>query len=150
MPVVEFSRSLQVSDPPELVWEKLTEPQRVANWISLVGDVTEMDPLSRYSATLTDRLGPFRLSADLEVTVTEVDEPNHIRFTADGEDRQVASRIQVKAAMTISPEGDGSLVAVVGSYEVTGRVATLGASMIRSKGDKVLEEFFDAASKDLG
>jgi carbon monoxide dehydrogenase subunit G len=39
---------------------------------------------------------------------------------------------------------------VKGQYEVTGRVATLGASMIRTKGEKMLEEFFTAASRELG
>ncbi len=150
MPVVQFARSLHVAVPPPIAWEKLTDPHLVASWVGLVDNVEEVEHLGRYSAVLTDRLGPFRLSADLSIAVTDVEEPSRITFNADGEDRQVASRIQVEAAMTITPKGAGSTIEVEGRYEVTGRVATLGASMIRTKGNKVLDEFFAAAAGDLG
>lgn len=150
MPTVDFERSLQVGSSPVAVWSKLTSPDVVAGWVTVVGDVEEIEPLSRYSANLTDRLGPFRLSADLDITVTDVEEPRRISFLADGEDRQVASRIQVRATMALDESDSTTDIHVTGQYEVTGRVATLGASMIRAKGEKILEEFFAAASRELG
>lgn len=150
MPTVGFERSIPVSSPPQDVWQAVTDANRVAGWISLVGDVTELEPLSKYTATLSDRLGPFRLSADLEVDVTGIDPPNSITFVADGEDRQVNSRIKVDATLTLRPSPRGCDVVVSGTYEVTGRVATLGASMIRSKADNILNEFFDALESDVG
>lgn len=38
---------------------------------------------------------------------------------------------------------------MIGTYEVTGRVATLGAGAIRKKGDRVLEGFFENAEREL-
>ena len=107
MPTVDFERSLPVGSSPEKVWAKLTDPHVVSGWVTIVGDVKEIEHLVRYTATLNDRLGPFRLSADLDVTVLDVEEPRRITFAADGEDRQVSSRIQVQATMTLG-EGDGS------------------------------------------
>lgn len=149
MPTVDFARALPVESPPDVVWAKLTDPGVVAGWVGVVSDVQEIEPLNRYTATLTDRLGPFRLSADLDITVSDVEEPRRITFTADGEDRQVSSRIQVEATMNIADDGGSSRIDVAGRYEVTGRVATLGASMIRAKGEKILEEFFTAAAREL-
>jgi uncharacterized protein len=149
MPSVEFSRDILVPAAPTSVWETVTDVHKVASWVSVVGAVEEIERLARYSAVLADRLGPFKLSADLDVEVTEIDEGRSIAFVADGEDRQVASRIRIAAALKVVPTATGSSVDVAGMYEVTGRVASLGASMIRSKGDKILEEFFAAIAREL-
>lgn len=149
MPTVEFARTLNIESPPDDVWTVVTDVDRVAGWVGVLGDVQTVEPLASYRATLTDRLGPFRLSADLDVEVTELNEGACIRFSADGEDRQVASRIQVDARLTLRRVGRTTDLRVEGSYEVTGRVATLGASMIRAKGEKILDEFFASAAREL-
>jgi carbon monoxide dehydrogenase subunit G len=98
-----------------------------------------------------DRLGPFKLRADLVIDVSEVVPGEHIRVRAAGEDRQVASRIGIDAVLALedAPDG-GSRVAVTGSYEVIGKVATMGAGMIRQKAAKVLDEFFGHVAGELG
>lgn len=149
MPSVDFTRSLLVPAARDTVWDAITDVHRVAGWVSVVGAVTEIERLARYTAVLTDRLGPFRLSADLDVVVTALDEGRSIAFTADGEDRQVASRIKITGALSLNGQEEGTGVDVAGSYEVTGRVASLGASMIRAKGDKILEEFFSSIEREL-
>ncbi len=150
MPTVAFNRTIRVGAPRATAWEAVTDVDRVAGWVSVVGDVTELDRLTRYTAVLTDRLGPFRLSADLDVVVTELQEGTFIRFVADGEDRQVSSRIQIDASLKLDEADPGTDVVVDGRYEVTGRVATLGASMIRTKGDTILDQFFAALAEELG
>lgn len=150
MPVATFDRTVDVSAPAETVWRTITDVARVAGWVKAVGDVTEMAFLERYQAVLADRLGPFRLAADLDVVVTDVVEGARIEFVADGEDRQVASRIKVEAGMHLEGLDAGTRMTVSGRYEVTGKVATLGASMIRSKAEKMLDEFFTNAARELG
>jgi uncharacterized protein len=70
--------------------------------------------------------------------------------TASGEDRQVASRIAATIELAVESDGTGTSLGVTGRYEVTGKVATLGAGAIRKKGERILQEFFDSASKELG
>ena len=144
MPSVEFDRSLLVQASAASVWQVITDVPLVASWVTVVDDVHEHDRLKRYDAVLADRLGPFKLSADLDIDITGVDEARAITVRADGEDRQVASRIQILAEVHLAAIEDGTEIRVAGNYEVTGRVATLGASMIRSKGEKILDEFFDS------
>lgn len=142
MPSVDFSRRVTVPASPETAWTTVTDVDRVAGWVTVVGSVREIQHLARYSAVLADRLGPFTLSADLDVVVTDLEEMCSIAFLADGEDRQVASRIKIEAELSISPVSEGCEIGVAGRYEVTGRVANLGSSMIRAKGEKILDEFF--------
>jgi len=70
--------------------------------------------------------------------------------TAGGEDHQVASRIAATIELRVESDGDGTSLEVSGRYEVTGKVATLGAGAIRKKGDKILQEFVASAAKELG
>lgn len=149
MPSVSFRRAVTVGTTPGGVWEAVTDVRRVASWVSVVDSVVEHASLERYGAVLTDQLGPFRLSADLDVEVTSITEGHSIRFLAQGEDRQVASRIRIEAGLELQAATDGTTVEVDGTYEVTGRVASLGGSMIRSKGDKILDQFFAALEAEL-
>lgn len=149
MPSVDFARSVTVSAAPSEIWDTVTDVSTVASWVTVVGSVEEHEPLSRYSAVLADRLGPFQLSADLDVVVTDMNKPTSIAFSADGEDRQVASRIKIDAQMRLRTNDTETVVEVDGRYEVTGRVAALGSSMIRAKGEKILDQFFSSLEAEL-
>lgn len=151
MPSMTFTRELSVSSDAKTCWEVLTDVPRLVDWVSIVDDAREISPLEKYTAVLMDRLGPFKLRADLDIVVGEVEVGNSIRVRASGEDRQVSSRIGIDAVLTLADlDSGGARVAVEGSYEVIGRVATLGAGMIRQKAAKILDEFFGHAAAELG
>ncbi len=149
MAAEEFDERFSVGRGRSECWAVLVDVDRVASWVTAVGAVTEHANLSHYSAVLEDRMGPFKLRADLDIKVTDLSEAESITVRADGEDRQVGSRITVDATLGLVPDGEGTTVTIAGRYEVTGRVATMGASTIRSKANKMLQEFTDAAKRDL-
>lgn len=146
-----FSRQLEVTADAATSWAVLTDVPRLVSWVSIVDDAKELAHLERYTAVLLDRIGPFKLRADLDITVSEVEAGRHIRVQASGEDRQVSSRISIDAALVLAqPAGGPTTVNVDGSYEVVGRVATLGAGMIKQKATKILDEFFGRVGDELG
>lgn len=144
-----FSRRFVVASGSEKVWRTLLDVTRVASWITIVGAVDEVSPRERYRAVLEDRMGPFRLHADLNIEVIELLEGSHIKAAAAGEDRQVGSRISVEGILRTATEDDCTTIALDGSFEVVGRVATLGAGSIRKKADRILEEFCQNATAHL-
>jgi carbon monoxide dehydrogenase subunit G len=145
----DFAKTIRLDANPDAVWAAVNDVHRVASWLSIVREVRDVEPPRRYAALLEDRLGPFAMRADLDLTV-EREQPRRMRVNAAGEDRQVASRIAATIELAVEPDGAGTSLAVTGKYEVTGRVATLGAGAIRKKGDRILQEFVDSASKELG
>jgi carbon monoxide dehydrogenase subunit G len=151
MSSMQFDRDLVVRADPQTCWSVLTDVPKLVGWVSIVDDAKEIAPLDRYTAVLMDRLGPFKLKADLDIEVSDVIVGERIRVRASGEDRQVSSRISIEALLTISElDGAGSQVKVNGSYAVVGRVATMGAGMIRQKAVKILDEFLGHAATELG
>jgi uncharacterized protein len=149
VPSADFARSLEVNRPAEDCWGVLTDVSQVAGWVSVVGEVRELEYLSQYEVVLHDEFGPFKLNADLNVEVTDVDEGRSIRFLANGADRQVSTNISVNARLTLVPAATGTSIEVEGRWTVLGTVATMGAGTIRKKADTIVEEFFTSAAAAL-
>jgi carbon monoxide dehydrogenase subunit G len=146
----EFTKTIDLRSTPQIVWATMLDVRTVASWLSIVRDVRDVDPPRRYAALLEDRLGPFAMRADLEVTVDADEAGRTIHVAAAGEDRQVSSRISATIDLLLQPNPDGTAVAVTGRYEITGKIATLGSGAIRKKGDKILDEFFANLGRALG
>jgi carbon monoxide dehydrogenase subunit G len=149
VPSAPFARTIEVSADTATCWSVLTDVQRVAGWVSFVGSVAEHERLRSYAVVLEDRMGLLRLRADVAVEVTDRRDRELLTLRAEGEDRQVGSRIRVDATLRLAPVGTGATVTVDGTYEVTGPVAALGAAMIHGKAKKLLDEFFRAAAREL-
>ncbi len=145
----EFARTIRLDARPDAVRSAILDVRRVASWLSIVRDVRDVDPPRRYAALLEDRLGPFALRADLDISV-DAPHAKVVHVAAAGEDRQVASRITATIDLALEPDGGGTNLSVTGRYEISGRVATLGAGAIRKKGDQLLEDFFANLSGGLG
>jgi carbon monoxide dehydrogenase subunit G len=146
----DVARTVRVAARPEAAWAALLDFPRVASWLPVVRDLREVEPLRRYTTVLEDRLGPFAMRADLQIDVAADASQRRLRVSGAGEDRQVASRISAALDLAVVPQGEGSDIVVSGRYEITGRIATLGAGAIRKKGEKVLEDFFANVSRELG
>jgi len=144
----EFRESLTVEAPPEAVWATVSDIKTVLSWISIVESAEDV-ATGRYKVVLADRLGPFKLRADVAVEVVERVEGEKIRARGDGEDRQIGSRLIVEVELDVAAQDGGTKLDVGGSYEVTGRPAALGAGAIRKKAATILSEFFAAAQRDV-
>lgn len=145
----KFHRQMVVRAHPDRCWEVLTDVEQLASWVTVVHDVREISRLERYSAVLQDRLGPLKLRADLAVHV-DVQEPGrHLHVRASGRDAQVSSQITVDATLLLVPVEGGTELETTGTYQVVGRVASMGGGIIRKKADQILEEFFTHARRTL-
>jgi carbon monoxide dehydrogenase subunit G len=146
----DVARTVHLAAPADAVWATLLDFPRVASWLAVVRDLREIEPRKRYATVLEDRVGPFAMRADLSIDVG-VNEPERtLHVAGSGEDRQIASRISATLDLAVVASEAGSDVIVKGRYEITGRIATLGAGAIRKKGDKVLGDFFSNLTRELG
>lgn len=146
----DVSRTVRVSAPPDRAWSVLLDFPQVASWLAVVRDLREVEPMRRYTTVLEDRVGPFAMRADLAIQVAADEAARRLTVSGAGEDRQVASRISAALELAVAPADGGSDVVVRGRYEITGRIATLGAGAIRKKGEKVLDDFFANLTRELG
>lgn len=144
----DFEQTVQVNGTPDEVWSLITDVPRLVGWISVLHDATTIEELAHYRAVLQDKVGMFKLKADLDIRVTDQSAGERIVVHAEGEDRQVGSRIVIDATVTMRPGESATDVTVAGKYGISGSAATLGSSTIRRKGDKIVKEFFTNLSRD--
>ena len=149
-------REFVVEATRDEVWPRLLDVEAVASWLPIMHSVTEVSSGrsgidgSSFQAAFEDKVGPFSLRADLHIEVAGVRDGEEVSIRARGEDRQIRSRIMIDAACELSEDGpDRTRVRLSGSYEITGRVATLGAGIIRSKANKLIDTFCTNATTGL-
>lgn len=137
-----LKHDVTVPTNPAQCWEAITNIEQVASWVDVLKDVREIEQLRHYEVLLADRLGPLGLRADLTIKVDDVQEGKSLHVHAEGEDRQVASKIKIDGNLLLEPVDAGTHITVEGTYEISGRVATLGAGMINAKANKLVQAFF--------
>ena len=159
-------REFVVEAARDEVWPRLLDVQSVASWLPIIHSVTEVSSGrsgidgsgidgsgidgSSFQAAFEDKVGPFSLRADLRIEVAGVRESEEVSIRARGEDRQIRSRIMIDAAAHLTDAGpDRTRVRLSGAYEITGRVATLGAGVIRSKANKLIDTFCTNAAAGI-
>ncbi len=146
-----ISQVIELDCPVLELFEKFLDVETVSGFIPILSDLKEIAPLQNYVAVLEDRVGPFRLRADLSIE-TKVDRES-MRFSVEarGEDRQVRSAIRVSVSMHFAPISDArTRITIEGAYEVSGKVATLGSSVIKSKANKLTLQFANQVRENFG
>lgn len=146
-----ISQVIELDCPVLELFEKFQDVKTVSGFLPILSELKEIAPLQNYVAVLEDRVGPFKLRADLSIE-TKVDRES-MRFSVEarGEDRQVRSAIRISVSMHFAPISDArTRVAIEGTYEVSGKVATLGSSVIKSKANKLTLEFANQVRENFG
>jgi carbon monoxide dehydrogenase subunit G len=149
MALDSFSRSVTVDSERPRDWEVLTDVGTLAGWVGIVHEVAEVRRLERYRAVMQDKVGPFKLRADLSIVVTVEEDGRRVSVSASGRDRAVDSKIKVDAVLELGEDSDRTEITVSGSYQVTGKVAAMGGGVIHKKADRILDDFFGSAATSL-
>lgn len=146
----EFGRTITVASSPREAWQVLTDAERLVSWIGIVHSVHEVEHLKSYTAILEDKVGPFRLRADIEIDVSVPLDGVAVDVVASGRDRAVNSDIRIEGQLRLAPLSEsGCEVTISGSYTVTGRATTMGAGIVRKKGEAAIDEFVANAARAL-
>jgi carbon monoxide dehydrogenase subunit G len=146
----KFNRSVTVPLSKSAAWMAITDVSQLAAWVGIIEEVRELSHLEKYRAVLHDRVGPFKLRADLSIDVSVPVDGERVLVKASGRDRAVDSKISVNVAVELAElDEGGTSISVEGSYQVTGRVASMGGGVIKKKGEGVLTDFFDGVQRDL-
>ena len=144
-----FQRSTQVSVSPVDVWEVLHDVDLLASYSSHLGAVTTVEADRLWTTALQDRVGPFRLSAPMEVEILDETDMVEISIRASGQDRGPGTRLVVEASVQLDETNGDTMLTLTGSYDLRGKVAALGGAVARRQAETMIDEFWANLISDL-
>jgi carbon monoxide dehydrogenase subunit G len=141
--LLKVIENFEVPAPQSDAWRLLRDTPRLAALVPGVETVARIEDPERegYQVQVTEKVGPFRVSMKLEVGVTEVLEPSAISATVKGGDSGGRSRATGRIHMELSPNAAGTIMTLNVQVEVLGKLATLGAPVIRRRVAELFKEF---------
>jgi len=138
---VQFTMSMDLSAAPEEMWRVLTDVKRISECIPGCENVQEIERLAVYTATVKQKIGPFKLEVPADIRIDDADEPARVRMHAAGSDKFTGTRLSVVMDVTLVPEEKGTRLTVDAQFEVNGRLVTLGMPMIKRRAEQNFQEF---------
>jgi uncharacterized protein len=139
MPV--FEEEFTVSASPDVVWDFLLDPERIAPCLPGCESL-EVEDAKTYRVRLTVKVGFLSTTQTLRVEIVESDRPSHLVSLARGEDRKLASQVEVRNTLDLAPAaGTGTLVRYRSEVRVLGRLGSVGDAVMKVKAKQLAGDF---------
>lgn len=146
---MKFEKTVTVKASREAVWKLLWDVPRVAACIPGCKEAKVVEEGKRYSATVAERVGPFKVEFPLSIEVLEAHAPERLKARAGGRDGKVDGMIKVELDLHLVEAGESTEMRLTTDVNILGKLGTLGHSMIIRKGDEVVGKFAEGLRAQL-
>jgi len=146
---MEIEKTLTLPSSPERVWALLLDPQAMAQCVPGMKSVQVVTP-DEYTAEMVTKVSFITARMKLRTRIVERDEPRYLKAEGSGADSSVASSMKQTTEMHLEPLPDGqSQLRLKVKVDVVGRLATFGLSALKTKADRLWDEFGQNLIKHL-
>jgi len=141
--LLKLAEELSLGASVDEVWKLLRDTPRLAGLLPGVESAAPLPEEGKesYAAKVSDRIGPFKITMNLEVRIVEVVEPSLLKASLKGGDSMGLNRVTGSLQIALRPALGGTQMNFEASMEVLGKLATLGAVPIRRRTTQVFAEF---------
>ncbi len=146
---MRFEREIEIVNSREKVWQFLWDVDRFITCVPGCKEASTVEAGKSYTATMVEKVGPFRVEFPMRIEVLESQEMTSIKAQATGSDSRMGSRMKVELDVHLKENGNKTLLSLGISVDILGKLATLGHSIIKRKADQVMEEFVQAIKNRL-
>jgi carbon monoxide dehydrogenase subunit G len=150
--LLEVTKVAEVPASAEVAWGLLRDVSRLSGCIPNLSDLQVLEADRRYAASVSDRLGPFRLQVPIQIEIRTIEPPRRIVADLAGSDSRGQARVRGTLEATVEPrQSEGQTALALGlRLEVLGRLAALGAAPMRRRADEIFGEFVRRLTAELG
>jgi carbon monoxide dehydrogenase subunit G len=141
--LLKLTEELPLNATIDEVWKLLRDTPRLTRLLPGVKTVAALneDGVEAYATRVTENVGPFKITMNLEVRVTEMIEPSLLKAAIKGGDSMALNRITGFMQVALNTAPSGTLMHFEASIEILGKLATLGAVPIRRRTTQAFAEF---------
>ena len=146
---MQFEKQVEIQAPIEKVWNFIWDVDRFIACVPGCKEAMTVEEGKRYSATMVEKVGPFKVEFPTTIEVLEREELSRIKAQASGADNKIGSRMKLDLEVKLREENDKTVLQFVAGVDILGKLAALGHGIIKRKADQVLDEFAQAVKKRL-
>ncbi len=146
---MQFEKQIPVSASRQMVWDFIWDVDRFIACVPGCKEAKTVENAKVYTATMVEKVGPFRVEFPMRIEVEQREPLSHIKARASGSDSKIGSLMKLQLDVKLAEEGTGTLLSLVATVDILGKLAALGHSMIKRKADQVMAEFVQAIKKNL-
>jgi len=146
---LQFQKEVEIRAPREKVWKFIWDVDRFIACVPGCKEAKTLEEGKRYSAIMTEKVGPFKVEFPTTIEVLERDELTHIKAQAAGADNKIGSRMKIDLDVNLRAENDNTILGFVAGVDILGKLAALGHGIIKRKADQVLDEFARSVKQKL-
>jgi uncharacterized protein len=146
---LQFEKEVEILAPREKVWNFIWDVDRFIACVPGCKEAKTIESGKLYSATMIEKVGPFRVEFPTTIEVLEREELTRIKAQATGADNKIGSRMKLSLDVQLREQGEKTVLGFVAGVDILGKLAALGHGIIKRKADQVLDEFAQAVKKRL-
>ncbi len=147
---MEIEKTFALAAAPARVWAMLLDPQLMAECVPGMQSVEVVSP-TEYTAVIKVKIAFISARFKLRTTIVEQRAPDYLRTEGTGEDTSVASALKQTSELFLTDLGNGQTelrTRVV--VDVTGRLGSFGLSVMKTKADRMWDEFCANLARRVG
>jgi carbon monoxide dehydrogenase subunit G len=129
----------------QAVWDALTDPEVLARCIEGCEAMSRIAH-DTYHAKIKAKIGPLSATFDAEIKLADLDPPNRYRLEASARGG-AAGFGKGTAAISLVPDGEGTLLRYEAEGSVGGKLAQIGERLVDPAAHKLAEDFFESFSE---
>ena len=138
---MDMTGERRIPAPRQRVWEALNDTETLRQ--SIPGcEKLEMTGENEMRATASVKIGPISARFTGEVTLSEIDPPNGYRISGKGQGG-AAGFANGGANVSLTEDGDVTVLSYVVKAQVGGKLAQLGARLVDATAKQMADAFFD-------
>jgi carbon monoxide dehydrogenase subunit G len=145
---MDMTGEQRIPAPRQRVWEALNDPTILQQCIPGCEEIEQTTP-TQWAAKVRAKVGPVSASFKGKVTLSDLDPPNGYKITGEGTGG-AAGFAKGGAAVRLSDDGAGTILAYTVNAQVGGKLAQIGSRLIDGTARKMADDFFTRFAAIVG
>lgn len=138
---MEFEKNVVIDAPIKQVWDLLLDPNVMAGCVPGTESVEVISDVE-YLASVKVKISFIGARFKIRTTVLETRPPFYLKSEGTGEDSSVGSSLKQASELTLTElEGGKTELAMKIKVDVFGRLGSFGLTVMKTKADRMWEEF---------
>ena len=119
---MEFEKEVEILAPRQKVWDFIWDVDRFIACVPGCKEAKTLEAGKLYSATMIEKVGPFRVEFPTTIEVLEREELTRIKAQASGADNKIGSRMKLSLDVKLREQGEKTVLGFVAGVDILGKL----------------------------